>query len=178
MTTLLLGVSGMQITHSAGDLACLHHHVGTALQSAGRLLSGKSFPPALFHCVVGCSLSANPLLHRNSIVRAAINISWNSCRRAKEPISDTFRILHLLTQWGFTSFFLLRAPQFAILIALKLNSRQQGKVVEGVNSAERLHLLVCSRYSTSSLEVQPLVEKTDWLHHINLPPGLFLFHFC
>ena len=85
---------------------------------------------------------------------------------------------HSALQWGFNSFFLLRAHQFAILIALKLNSRQQGKVVEGVNSAERLHLLVCSRYSTSSLEVQPLVEKTDWLHHINLPPGLFLFHFC
>ena len=138
-----------------------------------------SSPRALFHCVAGCSLSANPLLHRNSIVRAAINISWNSCRRAKEPISDTFRFLHLVTQQcGFNSFFLLRRHKFAILIALKLNSRQQGKVVEGVNSAERLHLLVCSRYSTSSLEVQPLVEKTDWLHHINLPPGLFLFHFC
>ena len=53
---------------------------------------------ALFHCVAGCSLSANPLLQRNSIVRAAINISWNSCLRAKEPISDTFRILHLVTQ--------------------------------------------------------------------------------
>ena len=154
-----------------------------ALQSAGRLLSGKAFLPpvhcftalrdvpwAQIHSYRGIPLFAPPL----TLVETRVDEQRNPFQTHSGFCISS----HSALRWGFNSFFLLRAHQFAILIALKLNSRQQGKVLEGVNLAERLHLLVCSRYSTSSLEVQPLVEKTDWLHHINLPPGLFLFHFC
>ena len=158
------------------------------------MYNNKSTWPLLWPAT-GCSLGpANPLAitHRNSIVHCTITISWNLA--VKEPISGTFHIMHLLLR--LTQCYTLPLPGIFLSAiynppcrVVRLTTVRTGliylwqwwKVFEDVKDLVCLFACWGSKQGVvgQNWEVQQqLVEKTDWLHHINLPPALFLFHFC